>query len=1071
YFLSGFSLGFLAVTPVSYNPVNGHVIYYQNINLAIHTRKQGLSENASRYLHNSEFIVNFVARNVLNNEILHYYDLASERDETIDYLIITGDDYTENWQNFAFLYNQRGFTTEIVTVEYIESSYSGIDLAEKIRNFLKNKYEDNYIRFVLLAGDTDLIPHRGLYGIVNENSPEPTIDYDIPADMYYSCLDRGPGLGDGPDWNNNSNSKWGEPLEADLAPEFAIGRFCFNNAAEIDNFINKVAKYLHTPVEDELVSALFVGEDLGWNVWGGDYMDEMIGGSTNHGHETVGVPLDWNITTLYDRNYYWNQNDLFTQLNAGPNLINHLGHSSTTYTMKLFNSDVNDNNITNNGENHNFSIIFTQGCYGGAFDNRTGGGNYTSDCITEKFTSIANGTVAMIANSRYGWGSYNDTNGASQFYNREFVDAFFGEDIFTIGFALNDAKIDAIPFMNSVMYWACYELNLIGDPALSLWTAIPEDLTVEYPAELYTGADHCFVSCSEPGADVVILHGNDVLGVANTGFNGETTVYFNNPVMELTELTINVLKHNFSSFTGTITIIPANGPYVVCNDVSYSETGDYLDGSIQSLDIVNCGITLENIGLGATGTAITALLTTDNNLVDIIDDFVETNILESMQSVTLENAFQFKLLPGLPDGVIIEFNVEISTGENSWTSMIFLVVQGPDLVFSDYILEVTSGSDQELDPGETAELYLSYLNQGSGFSYNLATTIFCYNPDVTVTGYDVIPQIDPGAEATTLLPFTVTVSQDCPPELYLELQFLAIDDVGSGILEAFTLPIGFSGYNFENGDSEWLHYALSMGFLDEWHHNSYRNHTTGGSYSMKCGGAGAGNYSNSVHAALESPLINIAEDSYIKFHHWMDAEAEDESTAWDGGTIEISINGGEFEPVTPVGGYPYTIVNNPDSPFPGGTPVYSGSIIWEEVELDLSAYSGYVRLRFIFGSDAYVTGEGWYIDDIVIGSYTGNNNETIVPQTYNLFQNYPNPFNPVTVISFSIPETAVTEIDIYNIRGQKVKSLLYDTLTAGEYSIDWNGSDDSGNRVSSGIYLYRLRSGIYQSTRKMILMK
>ena len=86
--------------------------------------------------------------------------------------------------------------------------------------------------------------------------------------------------------------------------------------------------------------------------------------------------------------------------------------------------------------------------------------------------------------------------------------------------------------------------------------------------------------------------------------------------------------------------------------------------------------------------------------------------------------------------------------------------------------------------------------------------------------------------------------------------------------------------------------------------------------------------------------------------------------------------------------------------------------------------------------------------------------------------NFPNPFNPETTISFSIGEILEnTEISIYNIKGQMVKTLIDEKLPAGEHSVVWNGTDESGNSVSSGIYLYKLKNGRYTSTKKMILIK
>ncbi len=94
-----------------------------------------------------------------------------------------------------------------------------------------------------------------------------------------------------------------------------------------------------------------------------------------------------------------------------------------------------------------------------------------------------------------------------------------------------------------------------------------------------------------------------------------------------------------------------------------------------------------------------------------------------------------------------------------------------------------------------------------------------------------------------------------------------------------------------------------------------------------------------------------------------------------------------------------------------------------------------------------------------------------LPTEYGLSQNYPNPFNPATEISFSIPTSGHVELTVFNILGQEVNRLVDADLSAGDYSVTWNGNDAAGDQVSSGLYLYRLSSGDVTLTKKMILTK
>jgi hypothetical protein len=95
----------------------------------------------------------------------------------------------------------------------------------------------------------------------------------------------------------------------------------------------------------------------------------------------------------------------------------------------------------------------------------------------------------------------------------------------------------------------------------------------------------------------------------------------------------------------------------------------------------------------------------------------------------------------------------------------------------------------------------------------------------------------------------------------------------------------------------------------------------------------------------------------------------------------------------------------------------------------------------------------------------------VVVSDYQLDQNYPNPFNPTTRISFTLPEHANVSLVVYNTLGQRVKTLLDQSLSMGVHQLQWDGTNDSGQAVTNGLYFYTLRSELGVQTRKMMLMK
>ncbi|MCD4818584.1 MAG: T9SS type A sorting domain-containing protein [Candidatus Cloacimonetes bacterium] len=154
---------------------------------------------------------------------------------------------------------------------------------------------------------------------------------------------------------------------------------------------------------------------------------------------------------------------------------------------------------------------------------------------------------------------------------------------------------------------------------------------------------------------------------------------------------------------------------------------------------------------------------------------------------------------------------------------------------------------------------------------------------------------------------------------------------------------------------------------------------------------------------------------------------------------------------------------------------FSGVFGWHQQFLSLNEFlEGNLYLRFHFQSDSTIDDPGWWIDDIKLmitdlADSSNSNVSAIIPV---LQQNYPNPFNPTTTISFTIPEISEnTEISIYNLKGQKVRTLLNEKLEGGKQSLIWQGKDDNEKGVTSGIYFYKIKSGTFSATKKMIMIK
>ena len=102
---------------------------------------------------------------------------------------------------------------------------------------------------------------------------------------------------------------------------------------------------------------------------------------------------------------------------------------------------------------------------------------------------------------------------------------------------------------------------------------------------------------------------------------------------------------------------------------------------------------------------------------------------------------------------------------------------------------------------------------------------------------------------------------------------------------------------------------------------------------------------------------------------------------------------------------------------------------------------------------------------------TAIENSTNYPTKFKLYKNYPNPFNPTTIIKYDLAKNTTVTLEIYDFLGRKVRTLLNKKQSAGSYEVSWDGKNDQGIKVASGIYFYTLRAGKYVKTNRMILLK
>lgn len=398
---------------------------------------------------------------------------------TTQYVIITPPEWTNNpsLTLFAEWKTQKGIPTTIFNTTYIYNTYSGIDNQTKIRNFLKNAYDEWNIQWVLLAGDTDKIPIRYFW----------TGSEYVPSDYYYAALNGS--------FDDNGNELYGEFDEIDWIPELYIGRLPASNQTELENMINKTLTYeisIEKWIGDWMQKAVFAGAQIsrssdiqGWRIK--NYIRDYV----------FPTELNINFTNLfydsirhYDNLTFDNFRDA---INNGCAIINLCSHGSPTSVIiseggaYYYTSTA----AANANNSYMLPLVFASACSTLRLDDY--------ECIGEAMIKNPNGgAISYIGATRTSFGGDTISDLSDSLLDALFFEIFLktSSGLFSqrSGYALYQSKYQyyqevGLPNMaqNYRYRQEFLEYILLGDPELPIWTSIPKNLTITIPKNLTPG--------------------------------------------------------------------------------------------------------------------------------------------------------------------------------------------------------------------------------------------------------------------------------------------------------------------------------------------------------------------------------------------------------------------------------------------------------------------------------------------------------------------------------------------------------------------------------------------------------
>ena len=992
---NGYGFAFSAFTPVQYIPSEGKVMVARNAKVRVHVKAS--KTDHSNMLWGTPEIKSAVRRLAQNPEMVENYQTRGREVNIYDFLIITSSEYVDGYSEYCEYYNSIGMRNRIALLSDIYANTSGIDNQDKIRNYIIQEYQNNGIGMVVLGGDVDIVPFRGFFCQVQSSSLYES--NNIPADLYYSGLDG--------TWNDNGDSHWGEPGEDDLLPEIGISRMSFNNTTDLANMIHKTLMYQQNPVMGEFHKVILAGEHLYDDPTsnGSDYLELLIGTHDDNGYTTVGYPVDYNFTKLYEEQGNWSGTLLRNAINAGTSYVHHDGHANSSYVAGWYGIS-NDDFSGANGVTHNYTFFHSQGCDCGAFD---------ESCILERMVKIENFAVAVIGNSRYGWFNEGQTEGPGAHLEREMTDAQWNDRIGLLGCAISEGKCMTAPWVTApgqweegALRWNFYDMNVLGDGAVNVWLDEPFTAIVDAPAQVVIGTQSIEVTVTDENGNglknyrCLIYMDNEVIAMGATDENGVAEIEFEGGLQNVGNLIMKVSGVNSYPQDVELMAVPSNTPYVVFQSYTLNggEQMEY-NGSYSFNMILN------NVG-SVNASNVTATLSCESEYVTIDEATVNVGNVNGNQSISLENAFAFTIGNDVPNHTSVRFYVTCTDGTETWESHFNAILYAPEFELVNIMLETSSSL--YLSPGDSGTVHFTLRNSGGAAAPSAVFRIFNGHDviDIPTTEWE-FDAIAPGEEFTADMDFTL--SPDAQLGAMYELIYAAYYNHYM-VKDSYYIQVGQSMDGFESGDFSAFNWQ-SVSPIFAWEvvsQNPYEG--------MYCARSSAIDHSETTALFIN---IVVGNESEMSFYYKVSSES-----GWD--KLLFKIDGTEK--------------NN-----------WSGEIGWTQASYNLTP--GTHELRWEYTKDSSVSSgdDCAWIDNVIfppLTVITDIKEEKSITSAI-----YPNPTEGEFTIELGEDSSTVT---IYNGIGQVVyqRSGLNGTQTM---SLDLN----------PGMYFVNIRSDRANNTQKIII--
>lgn len=623
-------------------------------------------------------------------------DARPTRHETVDYVVITRAALVTPFKPLVASKIGKGVNARIVTVEWIATRYAGVDLSNKIRNFILDAHVKWGASWFLLGGDVDQVPTRlGAYDWI-------TASYG-PMDLYYSGL--------GTNWNANGDHVFAQPGEEDLFPDIFVGRAPVQNAAQVSAFFNKVFLYETQPPAGYVQRALLMGVH---NNLGSDAFTQT--------NILLQLPSSFTVKRMYDPSstllpdYILNYANAMTQLEQGYHILSHMDHSGVQSMGTgaqdgggaIVNTDVDSLNNPLPG-----FIVWTFGCDPNAFD---------YDSISEHWLRNAHGGgVAFVGNSRTGW-SDQGTQGL------KFFQSWFTTKLRHVGAIFSTTQGTGFGWNPR---YESEAMNLLGDPEMVVWNAQPSAMTLTGLGTIKTGPNslNLIVGGLPAGQEAVVTF-RGPNGEVYSGAQTVGGVLTGTLIVENSPLAIVVTSPDRTPLINIVPVVTSSNAHLYISNAQIVDTGTgNANQRLEPGESALLRVTIRNSG-GATAAAGPATLTTSTVGVMITLSSIGLPALAPAGSATVD--FPIALTHTFADGAALLFDLQ-TVGAGIEHTDVHVPVFAPVLEQT-HTYDDSAGNDDGIpQPGETVKFGLHVINNGFGDADAVTATLTSTSTHITIT--------------------------------------------------------------------------------------------------------------------------------------------------------------------------------------------------------------------------------------------------------------------------------------------------------------------------------------------------